>query len=149
MRDPEFSILVFVSGSWNRCLHRVLGAFDIRCLPWYEVLYLFYCPWRFRRPLILPILPAVTGFQLARYVILQHLSSLRTSYPTSTSTSTSNPTNTVKVMLSVMCTCPPLLSPTPFLALPWILITLRPFCLNLLITNPHVLQGRPCPSLTY
>ena len=27
-------ILVLVSGSWCRCVHRVLGAFDIRCRSW-------------------------------------------------------------------------------------------------------------------
>lgn len=47
-------------------MHRVLGAFGIRCLPGLELLYLYHCLWRFRRPFILPILP----FVIPRYVTL-------------------------------------------------------------------------------
>ena len=46
---PEFSTLFFVGGSWTRFMYRVLSAFDIGCLTWYGVLYLFYSPWRFRK----------------------------------------------------------------------------------------------------
>ena len=132
-------------------------------------IFLFHCRWRFReysrpnvlsdktyrspsgRPL-LPILPVV----LVAMSSSNHLSSLRTNYPPSpfptpsTSTSTPNPENTVRAILTVMCTCAPFLplppsSPSPLSSSCYA----RPFNLNLLITNFHVLQGPFCLSLTY
>lgn len=134
MRGPGVLLSGFlVSGSWSRCMHRVLSAFDILCLPLLRGPPLHR--WRFRecarlnvlndktcrspsgRTLILPILPVVTGFQLRHPTAIFHLYLLPLFTP-SASISTPNPTNTVNAILTVMCTCAPLLSLPPSLPSP-------------------------------
>ena len=80
------------------------------------------------------------------------LSSLCTCYPpfppplSSILPRWTNPTNTAKVILTVMCTCAPLLpltSSSPSSSSRYA----RPFRWKLLMTNPHVLQSPPSISL--
>jgi hypothetical protein len=126
-------------------MHRVLGVFDIRFLLGYEVLHR---RWRFRECARLIVLndkmfsimltpysshlacrPWLSTWPL-QYVILQPsfifthlLSPITISH--SLPLPLPSPTNNVKVILTITFSCAPLLSPTPFLALPLILFKPR------------------------